>query len=241
MSDTERTGDVIAAEFALDLLEGEELLEARGRFAREPDFANEVEWWKARLAPLADEIGGAEPSPNLWQRIEGSLDGAPAAGAEVVELRQRVQRLQWFAGISSAAAVVALAFLAIPSPTTPPSTPQPTLAAATPLVANVPIEGTPLRLDLTYLPDAESLIVTAVGLEADGVHDHEIWLVPEQGDLISLGVVTPGVVRAHSVPHDTAVQIANGSELLLTREPLGGKPQGQDAGPVVASGQLIQI
>jgi len=73
------------------------------------------------------------------------------------------------------------------------------------------------------------------------VHDHEIWLVPDEGDLISLGVVTPGVVRAHSVPHDTAVQIANGSELLLTREPLGGKPEGQDAGPVVASGQLIQI
>ena len=65
--------------------------------------------------------------------------------------------------------------------------------------------------------------------------------MPDEGDLISLGVVTPGEVRAHSVPHETAVQIANGSELVLTREPLGGKPAGQDAGPVVASGQLIQI
>ena len=92
---------------------------------------------------------------------------------------------------------------------------------------------------MTFLPDQESLIVTAVGLEADGVHDHEIWLVPDEGDLISLGVVTPGVVRAHSVPHDVALQIADGSGLVLTREPLGGKPVGQDAGPVVASGQLL--
>ncbi|HAU21741.1 MAG TPA: hypothetical protein DCS24_03945 [Erythrobacter sp.] len=241
MSNAERTDDIIAAEFALDLLEGEELLEARGRIAREPDFANAVDGWRAQLAPLADDIGGIEPPIGLWQRIEGALDNAPESGAEIIALKQRVQRLQWFAGVSSAAAVVALAFLAVPSPKVEPTAPPVTLASATPLVANVPIAGTPLRLDMTYLPDQESLIVTAVGLEADGVHDHEIWLVPDEGDLISLGVVTPGVVRAHSVPHDTAVQIANGSELLLTREPLGGKPEGQDAGPVVASGQLIQI
>lgn len=241
MSEEERTDDILAAEFAMGLLEGEELLTARGRQAREPEFADKVEWWAAKFAPLSDEIDGAEPGSDMWQRIDAAIDQTPSDGGEVVELKQRIRRLQWFAGASSAAAVVALAFLTVPSPTIDPVAPPTTLASATPLVANVPIEGTPLRLDMTYLPDQESLIVTAVGLEADGVHDHEIWLVPEQGDLISLGIVAPGIVQAHSVPHDTALQIANGSELLLTREPLGGKPEGQDTGPVVASGQLIQI
>lgn len=241
MNDSERTDDILAAEFALDLLEGKDLLNARGRIAREPEFAEAVDRWRAQFSPLTDEIDGAEPSADLWRRIQATIDAAPEGGAEIVELKQRVQRLQWFAGISSAAAVVAVAFLAIPGPTVQPVAPPTTLASAAPLVANVPIEGTPLRLDMTFLPDQESLIVTAVGLEADGVHDHEIWLVPDEGDLISLGVVTPGVVRAHSVPHDVALQIADGSGLVLTREPLGGKPVGQDAGPVVASGQLIQI
>jgi anti-sigma-K factor RskA len=35
--------------------------------------------------------------------------------------------------------------------------------------------------------------------------------------------------------------MADGSDLVLTREPLGGKPQGIDAGPVVAEGQLQAI
>ena len=61
--------ELLAAEFALRLLEGEALLEARGRFAREPQFAARVAWWEDRLAPLLDELGGAEPGPELWTRI----------------------------------------------------------------------------------------------------------------------------------------------------------------------------
>ena len=148
------------------------------------------------------------------------------------------------AGVSAAAAV-ALAVFALPMRQAPdgssgnidsgPALTQP------PLAANMPIEGTPLRLDLTYLPDAHSLLVTAVGLSADGVHDHEIWLVPDEGELISLGVVTPGEVTAHEVPVEVAPPIHGGSQLLLTREPLGGKPPQAEAGPVVAEARFTAL
>ncbi|SMQ62527.1 Anti-sigma-K factor RskA [Altererythrobacter xiamenensis] len=237
--------DLMAAEYALGLLEGEELLTARGRLAREPDFADAVARWEDRLAPMLDEIAGMEPGPELWQRIKSAIDrsGGEAPSAEIIALRGKVKRYQWATGIATAAAAVALAFVALPQG------PQPGPGELTPapqnqapmMAANFPIEGTPLRLDLTYMPDKESVLVTAIGLTPDGVHDHEIWLVPDEGDLISLGVVTPGEVRAHSVPTEVAEKIHSGSRLLLTREPLGGKPEGEAAGPVVSEGAFDVI
>jgi anti-sigma-K factor RskA len=111
-----------------------------------------------------------------------------------------------------------------------------------PLVATVPIGETGLRLDVTYIPESERMVIAAIGLAPDGVHDHELWLVPRDGsELQSLGVVSPGEVRSMTLPEDIARNLADGVELVLTREPLGGKPEGVDAGPVVAEGAFTQV
>ena len=235
--------DLTAAEFVLGLLEGEELLLAKGRLAREPDFADRVAHWEEQLAPMLDDVASAEPSPALWSQIDAALDARKAAGgaADVIALESRLTRWKWATGFSTAAAAVALAFLALPQGEAPTPGDQPVQMASAPLFANVPIEGTPLSLDLTYLPEKRDLLVAAVGLTHDGVHDHELWLVKPDGGVESLGVVSPGEVRAHSVPADYSPMMADGAQLLLTREPLGGKPDGVDAGPVVASGALSHI
>ena len=243
MSEDKRPESVLAAEYALGLLEGEELPAARAREASDSAFSAEVAQWQDRLAPLADDIDSRMPRAEVWAKLEAAM-GEDAATAEVVALRRNVRRWQWVAGLSAAAAV-ALAIFALPMQQTPDG-PSGTVAngpalTQQPLAANMPIEGTPLRLDLTYLPDAHSLLVTAVGLSADGIHDHEIWLVPDEGDLISLGVVTPGEVTAHEVPLEVAPRIRGGSQLLLTREPLGGKPPQAEAGPVVAEARFAAI
>lgn len=227
----------LAAEYALGLLTGEDLLAAKAREAADPAFVAEVERWRTQLAPLLDEIPERLPRAELWALIEREVQGD--TGGEVIALRRAVRRWQWVGGLSAAAAI-ALAFLTLPvmvDRSAAPDVPQ----APTPLAANMPIEGTPLRLDLTYLPDRRSLLVTAVGLTADGVHDHEIWLIRTDGELVSLGVVNPGVVQAHSVPAALAPLIDDGARIVLTREPLGGKPEGVDAGPVVAEASFATI
>jgi len=111
-----------------------------------------------------------------------------------------------------------------------------------PLMANIPIGETQLRISVTYLPEAEEMLVSASGLTADGVHDHELWLVPaDGGDLQSLGVVVPGEERRVALPNDITGNMGDGVELVLTREPIGGKPEGQNAGPVVAEGTFGQV
>ena len=247
-----RDDPTLAAEWALGLLEGEELLAARGKYATDPAFAWRKEWWDNWFAPWTDDMAGAaEPGEHVWQGITARLNppvagdtlpGAGAASGDVVALTARLRRWQWAAGLTSLAAAIALAVM-IAGPGAGPQEAAPRIAAAAaPMVATVPIGETGLRLDVTYIPEGERMLVAAIGLAPDGVHDHELWLVPDDGGTVqSLGVVTPGEVRSMVLPAEISAELHDGSRLLLTREPLGGKPAGAEPGPVVAEGTLTRV
>ena len=235
----ELSGDeLLAAEYAMGLLEGEDLLAVRGRMAREPAFAGLVAQWETRLAPLLDEPARTAPSPEVWSRIEGELEERDEAPSPVVLLQRRVAVWQRIAAGSAVAAVAAVALLFVPAGNTPAPAPD-----APPLVASIPIADTPLRIGVTFLPERDELLVAASGLTADGIHDHELWLVPESdgAEALSLGLIAPGEERR--VPLDPALAklIHDGSQMVLTREPLGGKPAAEPAGPVVAQGAFQAI
>jgi anti-sigma-K factor RskA len=250
--DVTRDDPMIAAEWALGLLEGEELLAARGKYATDPDFAWRKEWWDNWFAPMTDAMPGAEPGEHVWDGIAARIAAQQAAAtsvepqvppANVIQLEAKVRRWQWVAGLSSMAAAVALALLAIIPARIEQTPAAPTqIAAAAPLVATVPIGETGLRLDVTYVPEAKRMVVGAIGLTADGVHDHELWLVPADGSALqSLGVVKPGEVRSMVLPESVAAKLGDGAGLALTREPIGGKPADKDAGPVVAKGAFNRV
>lgn len=248
-----RDDPMIAAEWALGLLEGEELLAARGKAATDPHFAWRKEWWDDWFAPLTDGMAGAEPGHQVWDGIaariaaqQATADVAAASpeapAVNVIALEARVRRWQWVAGISSMAAAVALALFMFAPGRSPVDAPPVQIAAAEPMVATVPIGETGLRLDVTYIPESEKMLVAAIGLTADGVHDHELWLVPADGSALqSLGVVAPGEVRSMALPATVTAKLSDGASLVLTREPIGGKPEGVDAGPVVAKGAFTRV
>lgn len=246
--DVQRDDPMIAAEWALGLLEGEELLAARGKYATDPQFAWRKEWWDDWFAPLSDAIPGAEPGEHVWDGIAARVTAAQATEGEpqgpasnVIALEARVRLWQRVAGLSSIAAAALLAWVAL-TPAQSPVAPPAQIAAAAPLAATVPIGDTGLRLDVTYIPETKRMVVGAVGLKADGVHDHELWLVPSDGGpLQSLGVVKPGEVRSMTLPAPVVAKLGDGASLVLTREPIGGKPAGKDAGPVVAKGAFSRV
>lgn len=236
---------VLAAEFSLGLLEGEELLAARGRMASDPDFAWRRQWWDDWFVPLTDDVAGAEPGAHVWDAINARITAQAASGAGeasnvvLLDMERRVRRWQWTAGIATAAAALALALFAASPGVDPVPDSAPRLAAGQPqppLMASIPV-GDTLRLSVTFLPGTDEMLVSAAGFTADGVHDHELWLVPaDGGTLQSLGVVVPGEARRVTLTQDVVDKMGDGVELVLTREPLGGKPAGVDAGPVVAQG-----
>lgn len=236
----ELSGDeLLAAEYAMGLLEGEDLLAVRGRMAREPAFAGLVAQWETRLAPLLDEPAHAAPSPEVWSRIADELEERDEAPSPVVLLQRRVAVWQRIAAGSAVAAVAAVALLFV----APGNTPAPVSAPdAPPLVASIPIADTPLRIGLTFLPEREELLVAADGLTADGVHDHELWLMPpgEGAQPQSLGVIAPGTQERVSLDPALAGAMREGAQILLSQEPLGGAPDKSAPGPVVAQGTLAK-
>ncbi|MEL7729065.1 anti-sigma factor [Citromicrobium bathyomarinum] len=236
----ELTGDErLAADYAMGLLEGEELLAARGRMAREPAFAGRVAWWEQQLAPMLDDVAGEAPSDDLWDRIAEEIDDGEAG--EVVTLQRRVAVWQRVAAGSAVAALAAVAMLFVPSMQPPGPAPAPATDAP-PLVASIPIADTPLRIGLTYLPDRDEMLVAADGLTADGVHDHELWLVPPGDDpqVRSLGLIAPGEQRRVPLDPELANSMRQGAQILLSQEPLGGAPDKSAPGPVVAEGVLVK-
>lgn len=247
MSTPDLTPDqLMAAEYVLGLLEAEALLQARGRVAREPEFAAAVAWWERALAPLLDELAGADPGPELWNRVEALLGEEGVLGSgEVVTLRRRLKHWQATAAIAMAASLAALVFALLPlvrAPVTPAVEPQPVVdaPAAPPLIADVPIANTALRVAVLWLPERRELLVTAAGLQPDGVHDHELWLLADEGTPRSLGLVRPGQATRVALAPEIAELIRAGSRVALSREPLGGKPPAAEVGPVVAQGTFAR-
>jgi anti-sigma-K factor RskA len=176
------------------------------------------------------------------QQVAAAAPESLPPASNVIALEARVRRWQWVAGLTSAAAAVALALFTFSPGRAPVEAPPAQIAAAAPLVATVPIGDTGLRLDVTYIPESEKMLVAAIGLTADGVHDHELWLVPADGGALqSLGVVAPGTVRSMTLPATITAKLGDGASLVLTREPIGGKPEGVDAGPVVAKGAFTPV
>lgn len=234
--------ETLAAEWVLGLLDGERLLRARGLLARDPAFANEVARWEDRFAPLMAEWDEREPPREVWQRIAAqTVAEGSAVGADVVALRRSRDRWRWVGGLAAATAALLAVVVMTSGPVTESALPETTAVDDRLLAANIPIGDTSLRLALTYVPGRDALTVSSAGLTADGVHDHELWLVDREGDLHSLGVIDPGGEARLAVAPELADEFDNGTRLVLTREPLGGKPADAEAGPVVAEGTFQAI
>jgi len=242
--------DWLAAEYALGLLEGDLLAEARRRLSDDPDFRREVGEWTGRLAPLLDEVAPAAPPEDLWRRIAPRLAGAggpaaahaPAANDNLAPLQRKLALWRGYAAAATALAASLAFFLAVrPGEPPVPSAPTPVApvpaAGSAPLVAMMESKDSPVRLVATYEPASRSLVVMpAAGLARAAGHSHQLWLIPAGGAPHPLGIVTP------DTPLRLALSgaLAPDATLAVSVEPTGGSPTGLPTGPVIASGKLVR-
>lgn len=226
----------LAAEHALRLLEGEELLEARRRVASDPAFAAEVAWWEERLAPLFDEFADEAPSPELWSRITYRLD---QPGDNVLTLRRQVARWRSATAAAAVAAAVLLALQLRPDAPLPVQVPQ---AQPSPLlVASLVGEEAPEALTVAYRPDSRELVITPARVVAPADRARQLWLIPEGGQPISLGLVASEGVQRRVLAADVGARVASGATIAVSDEPSGGSPTGQPTGAVLAAGGLGSV
>ena len=230
--------DYLAAEYALGILEGEELVEARGLAASDDAFARQVEAWEERLAPMFEEMGEHTPPDAIWQRVKAEIDNG--RGGDVVDLRKR---LGWWKGMTAAASAIAasLALVVAFDTTRPPPPAEAPAARGAVMVAALMSEDKAMMMSAAWRPEDHSLMVMPGNMPSDPGHSHELWIIPSDGKPRSLGLMTGEGPHRMDIPSDMATHFAEKATLAISVEPEGGSPGDAPTGPVIASGNLAKV
>ena len=239
--------DLLAAEYALRLLDGRDFDEARALSERDAGFAAAVAAWDERFAPMFNTIDPAEPDASVWTRIAAAIGHAAGAGegagAEIITLRRRATAWRNVAGLVTAIAA-ALALVVVPTVIRPdrPKPAAPVAPASQPtLMAKIVSGDRATAFVVAYQSDTHELLVTpAIAGLADG-QDHELWVIGASGIPVSLGVVDDTAPTRLVVPAAKLADLKASATMALTVEQDGGSPTGQPTSAPVAAGPLIKI
>ncbi|MEO6378398.1 MAG: anti-sigma factor [Caulobacteraceae bacterium] len=227
--------DMMAAEYALGVLDQLGRARAERRMTEDPHFNAEVHAWEERLAPLADEITPVPAPAGVWPRIAAALAGPASQEAKRWERQTLWRNLGFWRGATAASLALAAASLVLVL--LPPK--QPTRAPIT-LAASLAPPDAPEPYIVTV--DAKTGVVTAPGQPApDPTRSAELWLIPEGEKPRSLGVLDPSRPHEVKLSPELARRAVEGAVIAVTLEPLGGSPTGDPTGPVIAKGTLASL
>ncbi len=249
--------DELAGEYVLGTLPYARRVEVEQRLATDARLRAAVQSWQDQLLPLAQLAPPIEPSAQLWQRIEGSLqaraqqraapDAAPAkpvaaraprASASSTDASGWWSSLQLWRGLAGAgfAAAAVMATVLVTRTGSLPGGAAPTQYVVV-LVApggNAPgwvvQASSPRQLSLVPIGQATVPAEKALQFWTKG----DTWTAP-----VSLGLVKPG--ETVKVPLDQLPPLQPNQLFELTLEPPGGSPTGRPTGPIQFIGRAVKV
>lgn len=245
----------IAAEYALGTLRGGARRRFEAMMRDDPDLRAEARSWHDRLLALYDELPEEAPSPASWSRIlarTGQLDDAPAGRRPGLW-----HSLGMWRTMTASLAALLVAVLLLPgvervSDSADNPTNDPTNDATANLSSEAPGEAP--RTLVLVLSDEDARagwVMTAErgGLAARPVRElaalddrsYQLWLIPPGESPRSVGLIDPERSSAFELPAELETLLAPGTTLAVSLEPLGGSPTGQPTGPVLFSGQVLEL
>lgn len=234
--------DMLAAELALGLLEGDDRAMALRKQLSDPDFAAKVDVWNDQLSPLLSEIEDSEPKLTTWAEIAKKIDQiGPVGSINVVNLMDRQLKRWRLAAIGSGAIAASLAVALLlnngvsgPSLESGDVTDQFSSQLAVSQLTG-PIEG--LVLVASYDPVSAQMKIDVSGMPETETQP-EIWIVAANQAPQSLGQIGRDGISAMTVASDHRPLINSSSTLVLTMEPASETPHDEPSGEAVASGKI---
>ncbi|WP_336987250.1 anti-sigma factor [Altererythrobacter aquiaggeris] len=259
-ADQESGGDpfdpvVFAGKYALGVLEGDELADARRRLLAEPDFATDVDWWNSRLAALA-ELAGEAPVPHkVWDAISARLDRLEdASGSNVADIAEPPSRFPfgWSVGsaLAGAAAAALALYVAVPGmrsdypPDYPPRAEPPIATAQQPqLIAQLSDSENGRSLATRIDRDSGQITLKIRGLapEDETTTATELWVVPVGGVPRSLGLIPGDGDFTRAISTQEAQVLIEGATLAVTFENAEGAPHEAPSTPILLAGPLTEV
>lgn len=241
--------DVMAAELALGLLDGEARAVALRRLVRDPAFAAEVEQWRDWLAALFADWPSVVAPADVAARIEASLDALRAGGdsgagnAANDDHVRRDGRWRMLALAASLAACLLLAITTIlalrpaPAPIRERVPVRVTVAAPAPLIAAMAPTGEGTPVAAAYDPASGTVRIAGV-VDVPAGRSAELWAIRGTDAPRSIGLIADATRAKVTVPTALRALIVADTVLAISIEPAGGSPSGAPTGPVVVAGKL---
>ncbi|MEO9873410.1 MAG: anti-sigma factor [Anderseniella sp.] len=223
----------LAAEYALGVLERDDLRAAEQRVDTDPAFRTAVEHWQQQLTPMLNEVDPVAPSAAVWEKIEARTSGT--GSEQATGLWDSLSFWRGLSGVSAGlatAALAALLFLPGIGVFTNPS------GGSIPLIATLTAEGQAPAFVARFDPATGALFVrTSLG-DATETRVPELWLIPGDGVPRSLGLLAEAGSGNLVVNRENRSVLGDGITLAVSLEPAGGSLTGAPTGPVIASGKL---
>ena len=240
-TDTPEPGDELplAAEFVLGLVQGAERDALEKRRRDDYRFAQDVEFWEARLGTLAEEVKPADVPAHIWDRIAEEVGHKPvplSVSSAAKEQRGGIwQSLNFWRGLGIASSALAAASLVLVL-RTPQAPPPPSLVASLTLT-----DGKSAFMATVDRMTGKVMLMPAIDTPAPADHTHELWLVPVGGTPQSLGSFVANGPVLVKMPDDMMPHAGTDAMLAISVEPMGGSTTGAPTGPVVASGKMHEL
>ena len=231
MSDAPRQiwDDASVGEYALGVMPLGERLRFAADLKDDRALQMRLAEWDENFAPMTSELADIAPPPMVLAKIEQRLFASKSeVSSKPGSLFQRLGFWQ---------AATAFGFAALAAVVILPRVSQAPVKTA-PLIAV--IQGETLLLAASYNADEGTLNISRKrGTEAVS-EDFELWVIPQGGAPVSVGVLLAGDVTLVQVPEALKAVIA-GSTLAITNEPDGGSPTGKPTGTILGTGLVVEI
>ncbi|WP_337660397.1 anti-sigma factor [Anderseniella sp. Alg231-50] len=223
----------LAAEYALGVLEHDDLRLAEQRVDGDPVFRKAVEDWQQQLTPMLKDVAPVAPPAAVWEKIETRTSGETAG--QTNSLWDSLAFWRGLSGVSAGLATAALAALLFLPGIGIFTSPQ---EEGKPLIATLTAKGEAPAFIARFDPETGALFVrTSAGDGADN-RVPELWLIPDDGVPRSLGLLAQAGSGNLAVSKQNRSVLGDGITLAVSLEPAGGSPTGAPTGPVIATGKL---
>lgn len=219
--------EILAGEYVLGLLSLEARRAVERRMAEDHSFATLIQHWESDLSTFNDAYDEVSPSDAVLGQIKGRIFGEQQVANARRGLWNSVSFWRWLSIGTSAIAASAMIY----------ASGSVSLGVSDrKYIAELSAPANAVSMLVNYDSGSGRMRVVPVAAGAREEKSLELWLVPGEGDPLSLGVLPPNTEGDLVIPADLRERIGDGATLAVTLEPFGGSPTGRATGPIVASG-----
>lgn len=233
MNKTPERIERLAAEYVLGSLRGA----ARKRFERwmmeSAQVRQEVWFWEQKLGLLSAGSTEVVPPSSVWDSIERRLWPQQYQGGKA----QAQASKRWFWPTLSALATAAALVMAVVLVQTLPSGSQAQLSGA---IVQADTKDPLWLVSETGQGKLLKLRAVAASAAATG-KDYELWIVPDSGQPLSLGVIPVGGLHQVTLTDQARQALSQSRTLAISLEPVGGSPTGAPTGPILHVVQMYEL